>query len=150
MELTGPDLTRKPPRSLRVRLGGYVILPRTLDKARATIAGKNGSYKFHCPLDRRFFEFTGISPNSLLNQLASGKNDEQMLAWVRRSGSRNRSLWEIDAWARFESERGPSGLEELRTFAQILERIAPSREDVSTWFDLIDLDDYASFGGRAA
>ncbi len=35
-----PDLTQRPPRSPRVRLGGYVILPRMLDKGRATINGK--------------------------------------------------------------------------------------------------------------
>ena len=29
-----PDLRQRPPRSPRVRLGGYVILPRMLDKGR--------------------------------------------------------------------------------------------------------------------
>jgi len=38
-----PDLTQRPPRSPRVRLGGYVILPRMLDKGRATINGKTAS-----------------------------------------------------------------------------------------------------------
>jgi hypothetical protein len=28
-------------------------------------------------------------------------------------------------------------------------KAAPKREDVVTWFDLLDLDDYASFGGKA-
>ncbi len=36
MPLHTPDLTQFPPRSPRVRLGGYVILPRMLDKGRAT------------------------------------------------------------------------------------------------------------------
>ena len=36
MALTNaPDLTQRPPRSPRVRLGGYAILPRLLDKGRA-------------------------------------------------------------------------------------------------------------------
>ena len=26
---------------------------------------------------------------------------------------------------------------------------APKRTDIMTWFDLLDLDDYASFGGKA-
>jgi Domain of unknown function (DUF5069) len=38
-----PNLTQRPPRSPRVRLGGYVILPRILDKGRATLAGNAGS-----------------------------------------------------------------------------------------------------------
>ncbi len=36
MSLHTPDLTKFPPRSPRVRLGGYVILPRMLDKGRAS------------------------------------------------------------------------------------------------------------------
>ena len=54
MPLHTPDLTEQPPRSARVRLGGYVILPRCLDKGRATIAGKNGEYHFACPLTSSF------------------------------------------------------------------------------------------------
>jgi hypothetical protein len=38
--MNAPDLTQRPPRSPRVRLGGYALLPRMLDKGRATIAGK--------------------------------------------------------------------------------------------------------------
>ena len=33
-----PDLTHRPPRSPRCRLGGYAGLPRMLDKGRATVA----------------------------------------------------------------------------------------------------------------
>ena len=51
LNLSAPDLTQHPPRSPRVRLGGYVIFARCLDKCRATLAGKNGEYHFDCPLD---------------------------------------------------------------------------------------------------
>jgi hypothetical protein len=53
---TGPsfiDLTQRPPRSFRVRLGNYVILARMLDKGRATVAGKNGDYKYNSTTDQR-------------------------------------------------------------------------------------------------
>src|SRR6185369_10672784 len=64
-----PDLTKQPPRSPRVRLGGYVILPRCLDKGRATIAGKNGEYHYACPLDERFLNFVGINPAAMKKEL---------------------------------------------------------------------------------
>ena len=32
-QLAAPDLTQRPPRSPRQRLGGYALLPRMLDKA---------------------------------------------------------------------------------------------------------------------
>ena len=64
-----PDLTQRPPRSPRARLGGYAILPRMLDKGRATIEGKNGEYNYACPLDQRFVEFAGIDEEDLKKQL---------------------------------------------------------------------------------
>ena len=45
--MNAPNLTQHPPRSPRVRLGGYTILPRLLDKARAVIAGTAGEYRTH-------------------------------------------------------------------------------------------------------
>jgi len=27
--------------------------------------------------------------------------------------------------------------------------VAPKREDVGTWFDLLDVDDFVTFGGKA-
>src|SRR5258707_11829538 len=77
-----PDLTSRPPRSPRVRLGGYAILPRLLDKGRATIAGTHGEYKYKCPLDRRFFNFAGIDADALKAELAKGKGDGEILEWI--------------------------------------------------------------------
>src|SRR5438105_4591635 len=51
-DISAPDLTQRPPRSPKSRLGGYALLPRMLDKGRATIAGKNGEYHYDCPLDQ--------------------------------------------------------------------------------------------------
>ncbi len=76
---TIPDLTKQPPRSPRVRLGGYVILPRMLDKGRSTIAGRNGEYHYACPMDQRLLEFTGIDPEALKKQLAADKGDWAIL-----------------------------------------------------------------------
>ena len=59
------DLTQHPPRSPRVRLGGLVILPRMIDKARATKAGKNGEYNYGCSLDRNVLDFLGIEAEAL-------------------------------------------------------------------------------------
>ena len=83
MSLHTPDLTKHPPRSPRARLGGYVILPRMLDKGRATLAGKNGEYHYACPLDQRFLEFAGIDPEALKMEL--GKGDGEILEWVQKN-----------------------------------------------------------------
>lgn len=44
---SAPNLTQRPPRSPRVRLGGYVILARILDKGRAGLASLAGEYKYN-------------------------------------------------------------------------------------------------------
>lgn len=51
------DLTQHPPRSPRCRLGGMVILPRLLDKARATINNMQGEYTYGCSLDQYVLTF---------------------------------------------------------------------------------------------
>src|ERR1035438_7538459 len=91
-----PDLTQRPPRSPRVRLGGYVILPRMLDKGRATIAGKHGEYHYNCPMDQRFLDFVGINAEALKKQLAVGKADGEVLKWIGKSGKHKSSQAEIE------------------------------------------------------
>src|SRR5947207_14177193 len=82
-----PDLTQHPPRSPRTRLGGYVILPRMLDKGRATLADKNGEYHFNCPLDQRFVTFVGIDPERLKAELAKGRGDGEILEWINANST---------------------------------------------------------------
>ena len=68
-KLSAPDLTQRPPRSPRTRLGGFVLLPRMLDKGRATLAGKNGEYHYNCPLEQHLFNCVGIDPKKLVAAL---------------------------------------------------------------------------------
>ena len=142
------DLTQHPPRSPRVRLGGYVLLPRLLDKGRATLVGKNGEYHYNCPLDQRFFEFAGVSADAIKEQLAAGKNDTQILEWLTVVAPNKHSAFEIAAWSRFQEERVPTDIDARQYFNDLHAKIAPKREDINTWFDLLDVDDYVSYGGE--
>lgn len=144
---SSPDLTRHPPRSPRVRLGGYVHLPRLLDKARASLAGKHGDYNYGCALDKHFFTFTGLTPEALLAAVKTGKNDTEMLAWVRENTKRLPS--EIAAWSAWLENRAPGTIDMHAWFVQHLTANAPLRDDLSTFFELLDLDDYVSYGGKA-
>jgi hypothetical protein len=148
-QISAPDLTRRPPRSPHCRLGGYVILPRLLDKGRAAIAGTNGEFNYDAPLDQHIKEFLGLDFAGLKEQLAAGKGDGAILEWVNANAKHKRAAWEIDAWSAFMSRRGPSGdVETLQFFAEYVGKFSKEREDVKTWFDLVDLDDHATFGGR--
>ncbi len=147
MPLDTPDLTKFPPRSPRVRLGGYVTLPRMLDKGRATLAGRNGEYHYACPLDQRFLEFTGIDPEKLKTVL--GKGDGEVLEWIRQNATHKRSPVEIAAWSAFAEQRVPTDMESRAYFNDHVSKIAPKRDDIGGFFDWLDLDDYVSFGGKA-
>jgi hypothetical protein len=147
MSLHTPDLTKQPPRSARVRLGGYVILPRMLDKGRATIAGKNGEYHFACPLDQRFLEFAGIDAKSLKKQL--NKSDTEVLEWIHKHAKHKRTAPEILAWSAWQEQRAPDNPDSREYFNGLHKVAAPKRTDIVTWFDLLDLDDFVSFGGKA-
>jgi hypothetical protein len=148
MNNQGMDLTQRAPRSPRVRLGGYVILPRMLDKGRAVIAGKQGEYKYACPMDQRFLEFAGVDPEALRQQLAAGKGDGEILDWINASARHQRNDAEIAAWSEHQERRGPTDVEGREFFHGIHAKVAPKREDIASWFDLLDLDDYVSFGGK--
>jgi hypothetical protein len=144
------DLTQRPPRSFRVRLGNYVILARMLDKGRATLAGKNGEYQYDSTTDQRLVQFLGFDPDALLKELATGKGDGEMLEWVQAHSKTPRSPWEIEAWPAFMEKRAPdSDAETLAFFAESLGRLSKTRQDVKTWFEFGELDDYVSFGGKA-
>ena len=144
------NLTQRPPRSFRVRLGNYVVLARMLDKGRATLAKKNGEYVYNSPTDQRLVQFLGFDPDALLKELATGKNDGQILEWVQAHSKTLRSPWEIEAWSTFLEKRAPdSDAETLSSFAKHLGRLSKTREDVKTMFEFVELDDYVSFGGKA-
>lgn len=143
------DLTQRPPRSARVRLGGYVILPRMLDKGRATIAGKQGEFKYACPLDQHFLEFVGVDANKLKEQLAAGKGDGEILTWIEANAKNKRTPSEIIGWSTWQEQRAASDTESREFFHKLHKDMAPDREDVGSWFDLLDIDDYVSYGGKA-
>jgi hypothetical protein len=143
------DLTQRPPRSARVRLGGYAILPRCLDKGRATVNGKNGEYHFNCPLDQMFLTFAGIDAEELKSQLTLGKSDTEILEWIQANAKNKPAPYAIHAWSAWVEQRVPTEVEGREYFHTIHKSAGPNRKDIGTWFDVLDMDDYASYGGKA-
>ncbi|MGN6552595.1 MAG: DUF5069 domain-containing protein [Verrucomicrobiota bacterium] len=149
MAIQAPDLTKQAPRGPRVRLGGYALLPRMLDKGRAAIIGKNGEYNYNCPLDQRFVNFVGIDPEALKKELAAGKGDGEILAWIQANAKIKRTESEIAAWSLWQEQRAPDNPDSREYFNELHKKVAPTRSDITNWFELLDLDDYVSFGGKA-
>ena len=91
-----------------------------------------------------------FDPEALLKKLASGKGDGEMLEWVQAHSKTPRSPWEIEAWSAYMEKRAPdTDAETLAIFAENLGRLSKTREDIKTFFEFGELDDYVSFGGKA-
>lgn len=147
--ILAPDLTQRPPRSPRVRLGGYAMLPRVLDKARASLVVKSGDYKFGNPMDQHFFAFTGIAQAALLERVKTGAGDWELLQWVNTNAQPRRAAHEVRAWSTWLESMPIGDSEDLEWFAAQAKRLNPARTDLHTIMDYLDADDHVSFGGKA-
>jgi hypothetical protein len=142
-----PDLTQHPPRSPRVRLGGFAHLPRLLDKARAAAAGTNGLYEYGAMMDRHFFAFAGINAAAFLEAVKTGKSDGEMLHWVMAQLNPQRTPSEISQWSSWLESLGPGSASGHAWLAERIGGYGPKRDDIRTYCEHLDLDDYVSFGG---
>lgn len=143
------DLTQHPPRSPRLRLGGYVILPRIIDKARARAAGKLGEYHSPGHIDQRFFGFVKIDPDAFFAAVQTGKGDGEILEWINQNAGYKPTPWEIAQWSAYNEARVPDSVQAKERSLNNLKKLAPNRTDILTGFDSLELDDYVSFGGKA-
>lgn len=149
-KITPPtDLTARPPRSARTRLGGYVILPRMLDKLRATLAGTNGDYHYACPLDQRFLSFAGIDAEALKAEATKGRSDFELLVWIRANAKNKPTESAIFAWSAYEDNRSAGNIGGREYIGELHKGVNPDRDDIAGWFDILDADDFVSFGGKA-
>lgn len=145
--MKAPNLTQRPPRSPRVRLGGFTILPRVLDKARATFAGTNGDYMFNNPLDSVLFGFAGVSAENFLAQVKASAGDFDMLQWFNAQA--RKAPHEIAAWSAWTETFVDHDVETREWLAGRVKALDVRRADIGAVFDYLDLDDYLSFDGQA-
>jgi len=76
------NLTRNPPRSPREKLGGLLMLARTIDKLRAELPeGNLGQYKFE-GYSSRLLESLAIDPDALRAVVAESADEATVVAWV--------------------------------------------------------------------
>jgi hypothetical protein len=142
------DLTTSYPASVRDEQLGLVQLKRTIDKGKAKAAGKLGEYNYDCPMDKHLFEFLGIDGEELLDAIKAAKNDREIEEWiapyVHAKGDDELEQFNRD-WLRHAPEKGSDG---EKYFLNLRTSVAPDRTDVTTWADLLDLDEKRSVPRR--
>jgi hypothetical protein len=135
------DLTSSYPRSVRDEYLGVVQLGRAVDKGIATANGLNGEYNFDCPMDNGVFGFLGIDGNVLLDVLKNAQSESEIEAYLKPFVDK-KSPAEIRAFNEEFLTHGPAaGSDAEKYFLELRDQCAPGRTDVTTWPDLLDLDE---------
>ncbi|MFQ5673720.1 MAG: DUF5069 domain-containing protein [Nitrospinales bacterium] len=133
------NLTKTFPRSPKETLAGLVHIPRMIDKARARNAGTLGEYIFPCPLDNIILNFLDVTAEEFA-QRAEDKEDDSLACWVEEK-IRDRAVEEKQSINREILGRKPDTQEKKEKFLELRDAIDPSRTDIQTWVDLIDLEE---------
>ena len=134
------DLRKSFPRSMRIKLEGYVHLARMIDKCRAVLAGTEGEYIYPCPMDDRLMEFAGITADQFTAAVKANPTDEGVADWFRKTAKPHIPA-ELDEWNDKMLERGPSTPEKQEYFNKLRDAVDSSRTDLTAWADLQDLEE---------
>lgn len=133
------DLTKTTPRSVGTTMLGIVQLGRATDKAKAVAHGNVGEYKYDCPMDQGLFEYLGMDPKEYLNIVKTAKSDSEIEAYANTFVAK-KDPRAIEAFNKKWLSTVPTG-ESLKHFDELRSRIAPTRTDVTSWPDLLDLEE---------
>lgn len=142
------DLRTTFPRSMRVRLEGYVHLARMIDKCRAVLAGTEGEYIYPCPMDDRLMAFAGITAAQFTAAVKQHLSDEDVIQWFREIATPHAQA-ELEEWNRMMLSRGPTTPEKRASFSKYRDAVDPSRTDLTSWADLQDLEEGRTVPRRA-
>jgi len=142
------DLSKTYPRSPRAKLAGLVMLARTTDKARASNAGTPGEYHFGCGMDRHVLGFLGSEPAEFAKAVAQLGTEDRIASWAQARLS-GKSAADIDRFNADFAQDGPTPGSDSEEFHHG-ERERLGRPDITTWFDLLDLDEGREVPRRVA
>ncbi len=133
------DLSRAFPRSPKQVMAGLVHLPRMIDKGRAYKEDKLAEYIFPCPLDKIILNFLRVD-TEVFADMTRDKKDEEINDWAKKQ-TESKSQSDLDFINKQILERRPDSEDRLDYFNDLRNKIDPSRTDVDTWADLIDLEE---------
>ncbi len=131
------------PRSVHEKYLGIVQLARTIDKAKMVANGTIGEYHYDCPMDRALFAEFGIDAKKLSDVVADAVKNSTHSANIEayvKPLIQKKSQLDLERFNRDTLGHTPTG-ESLKGFETLRTQIAPDRTDVTSWPDLLDLDE---------
>jgi len=135
-------MRRLHPRSPYEKLGGYVHLPRLIDKARLHRKGLLDGYNYKTVgFDKHLLTFLKLE-GDVFEEVANTLEDEQtILDWVQKNGAHN-SPEDIEQWNQAMISRHPDTAAKKARFLHFLKEAGgDGRKDIRTYFDLIEFDE---------
>ena len=133
------DLSRDLPRSPKQKIAGLVQLGRMIDKGRAYKEKRLADYIYPCPLDKIILNFLRIDSDTFAKMVVDKKDDEISI-WAKDL-TKSKSSREISFVNKQILDRKPDSQDRLQYFNEIRDKIDPSRTDIITWVDLLDLEE---------
>ena len=140
------DLNRRAPRSpYNTDVYGMVQLARLIDKGRAFNSNTLGAYFYgeDSGIDRATLAFLGVSVAEFTEALKTLTTDAEIEAWLNANYAQNEA--DIAAYNERMVQMGPETERHKAMMAKMLNKIAPERTDINTWFALMNLDDEKTF-----
>ena len=130
------------PRSPYERLGGYVHLPRLIDKARLHRKGLLDGYNYKTiGFDKHLLAFLKLDPDAFEEVANRLDDDSAVLEWVKKTGIQH-TPDEIEDWNQAMITRHPDTAVKKARFLHFLKEAGgEDRRDIRTYFDLIEFDE---------
>ena len=135
-------MRRLHPRSPYEKLGGYVHLPRLIDKARLHQKGLLDGYNYKTVgFDKHLLAFLRIDADAFEEIANKLDNDRAILDWVQKNGAQQ-SAEAIEQWNEAMISRHPDTAAKKARFLHFLKEAGgAARKDIRTYFDLIEFDE---------
>ena len=135
-------MRRPHPRSPYEKLGGFVHLPRLIDKARLHRQGLLNGYNYKTVgFDKHLLAFLKLDPDAFEEAVNRLDDDSAVLKWVDENCAK-RSAEAIDEWNQTMIDRHPDTAAKKARFMHFLkESGGEGRKDIRTYFDLIEFDE---------
>jgi uncharacterized protein DUF5069 len=135
-------MQRLHPRSPYEKLGGYVHLPRLIDKARLHRNGLLNGYNYKTVgFDKHLLTFLKIDGDAFEEIANKLDNDGAILNWVWQNAVKH-SQDAIERWNQAMISRHPDTAAKKARFLHFLKEAGgEGRKDIRTYFDLIEFDE---------
>ena len=134
--------TKQVPRSPYERLGGFVHLPRLIDKAKLHRKGLLDGYNYKTVgFDKHLLAFLKLDPDEFEEAANRLDDDTSILNWIQERAAKH-SPEAIEEWNQAMISRHPdSAVKRARFLHALKESGGDGRDDIRTYFDLIEFDD---------